>query len=265
MREINVFCWYGLLEYVPTQVQPTDSFQSFSRLPRWTVLLQSECCLSRLSQLSPTHIWAPPWTTDSVHYLRVITIVTEISSAHFLFDFFWTFSFEWITNLLLFFCVWCSWLTQIFKLTMCAKQFSGRICSCILVKLVSKCRPYAGNVLQFFIHWFDSNMPNEYLIVVIIIIVTAFFFLNYCFIVALQSEPKFVQELRDVRAVQFEEVIFECKFCGNPTPGRQWEILQEYIFWSCLWFVCFSPPCRIKHHFIYKIVQKWVLILSGWM
>ena len=36
---------------------------------------------------------------------------------------------------------------------------------------------------------------------------------------ATQSKPKFVEELKSVRALQFEEVVFECRFGGNPNPS----------------------------------------------
>jgi hypothetical protein len=36
---------------------------------------------------------------------------------------------------------------------------------------------------------------------------------------AFQSVPRFVQELKDERAVENQTVVFECQFSGNPTPG----------------------------------------------
>lgn len=34
-----------------------------------------------------------------------------------------------------------------------------------------------------------------------------------------QCVPKFAQELKDLRALENEEVIFDCKYTGNPFPG----------------------------------------------
>lgn len=38
-------------------------------------------------------------------------------------------------------------------------------------------------------------------------------------IIAFQSLPSFVQELKDERAIENETVTFECQFAGNPVPG----------------------------------------------
>jgi len=42
----------------------------------------------------------------------------------------------------------------------------------------------------------------------------------YLIITPFQSQPSFVQELKDERAIENETIVFECQFAGNPTPGN---------------------------------------------
>lgn len=45
----------------------------------------------------------------------------------------------------------------------------------------------------------------------------------------MESKPKFVQELKDVRALESEEVVFETKFTGNPKLGTRYCLLSNPI------------------------------------